>query len=189
MPVATLPEHLGSNSVVETGTDQLDHSMPSMQGSEEEDSRSTLQHAAAQHDDAGRKGILKAEQLGGPGGNRTLLTPRDESPSSTTNPPPIRLAKSFSDIGRILGANLPRERSGELLAPEATGPDDRRLISFPPRSSAQGPDRVAPRLVVDDHHVGAPASQPTPDLEAIFEELEERLRLEYLRTYGTSGGF
>jgi hypothetical protein len=101
------------------------------------------------------------------------------------------MAKSFSDIGRILGANLQRETSNRLLAPEATRPDDRRLISFPvpPRSSAKGPDNVAPRLAADDHHDSAPAAQPTPDLEAIFEELEERLRLEYLRTYGTSGGF
>ena len=101
------------------------------------------------------------------------------------------MAKSFSDIGRILGANLSRERSGQLLAPEATRLDDRRLISFPapPRSSAKGPDNVVPRLVADDHHDSAPAAQPTPDLEAIFEELEQRLRLEYLRTYGTSGGF
>ena len=188
--IATLPERSASTRAVEAGTGQPGRSMPSMRASEEEGSRSTWKHAAGQHGGGGRKGILKAEELWDSGGNGTLLTPRVDSPSPNS-PAPIRMAKSFSDIGRILGANLPRERSGQLLAPEATRLDDRRLISFPapPRSSAKGPDNVVPRLVADDHHDSAPAAQPTPDLEAIFEELEQRLRLEYLRTYGTSGGF
>lgn len=190
VPVATLPERSGSTSAVEAGTGQSGRSMPSIDASEEEGSRSTWQHAAGQHDDGGRKGILKAEELRNSAGNGTSLTPQVESPSRTS-PAPVRMAKSFSDMGRILGANLPRERSGQLLAPEATRLDDRRLISFPvpPRSSAKGPDNVAPRLAADDHYDRAPAVQPTPDMEAIFEELEERLRLEYLRTYGTSGRF
>jgi hypothetical protein len=189
-PLATRPEDLGSTSAVEAGTGQSDRSMPSMHASEEVGSRATWQHAAGQHDDGGRKGILKAEELRDSAGNGTSLTPQVES-RSRTSPAPVRMAKSFSDIGRILGANLPRERSGQLLAPEATRPDDRRLISFPvpPRSSAKGPDNVAPRLAADHDLDRAPAVQPTPDLEAIFEELEERFRLEYLRMYGTSGGF
>jgi len=89
-----------------------------------------------------------------------------------------RMAMGAPELGAVLQANLAAARSSSPMAEEL----DTHAAAVLAREAPAAP-QVTPSFAV---------SSPSPipaaaDVEAVLEELEQRLRLELLRAYGTSG--
>jgi hypothetical protein len=104
---------------------------------------------------------------------------------------PLRLAKNISGIGRLLAVDLARDKPIGLALPgqrTAVLPDLSPAESIPSRAVSPLPKSAAMELPA----AGEPATAPGPPtplaIDTIVDEIERRLRLEYLRTYGASGG-
>jgi hypothetical protein len=126
------------------------------------------------------------------------LQPLEEAQVASVNFTP-----SPSQLAHVLNANLAANRSvpPQSLSLEAVGaaqPPDAQSNSLQARkvSSFDKPDLSWPdSFAVPDGHgrehrsedAGPARGADAPLVEAVLEELYERLRLEYLRAYGTSG--
>jgi len=89
------------------------------------------------------------------------------------------MAMGAPELGAVLQANLAAARSSSPMAEEL---DTHAAAAVLAREAPAAP-QVTPSFAV---------SSPSPipaaaDVEAVLEELEQRLRLELLRAYGTSG--
>jgi hypothetical protein len=125
----------------------------------------------------------------------------DEYEPRTVQPgAPVRWMRQPSDLGRLLSANL--ARSSPTIEPRSsattTTPD--AAPALPSAAPVAPLETGAPAVARTSKRPATPPADQTfaaaqespqhaaPDLDAIVDEIDERLRLEFLRLYGTSGG-
>ena len=96
----------------------------------------------------------------------------------------------MSGIGRLLAVDLDREKP---IGPGSAGqlpdvlPNLSPAESIPTLAGSPIPKPAAMELPADE--VSTSSGLPSPlAIDTIVDEIERRLRLEYLRTYGASGG-
>jgi hypothetical protein len=143
---------------------------------------------------------------GGPGlgGERTSRSPRHSTghdreqqgglTDSSRHDQPVaalRLARNISGIGRLLAVDLDRENPMGREFPEqrpAVLPDVSPSEPIPSRAVSPPPKLAAPEIPAGEPPTSFGPPAPLA-IDAIVDEIERRLRLEYLRSYGASGGF
>lgn len=114
--------------------------------------------------------------------------PKAEGNSSVSPYNPPHTPTSFSPLSSLMGKNVARGNVVNVSAPPARGPLDvipaSKVISDDtPQLSRRGESDEG-RAGLDESPRGAAA----PSVDEVLDELYERLRLEFLRTYGTTGG-
>ena len=99
----------------------------------------------------------------------------DETHASAT---PTRLTRNASRLTALLTTNL------ETAALPSQAP---AASAYPPATRSIA-DPIGVRLTEPESTATAEFAISVPSIDAILEELYQRLRVEFLRTYGTSGG-
>lgn len=94
---------------------------------------------------------------------------------------------SFSPLSSLMNKNVARGNVVNVSAPPARAPEE--AVPAPKAISGDAPGRAA-GAESDEGRAGRdePPSGAAPSVDEVLEELYERLRLEFLRTYGTTGG-
>jgi hypothetical protein len=108
------------------------------------------------------------------------------SSNSSYNPP--RTPTSFSPLSSLMSKNVAPGNLVNVSAPPAQGPE-----TVVPASKVISDDtpQLSRRGESDEGRAGrdeSPRGAEAPSVDEVLDELYERLRLEFLRTYGTTGG-
>jgi len=124
-----------------------------------------------------RQELPREVEGAGTADSRAVVNPSNVPAAQTT-------ATSFSPLTQLLSKNVAREESAAELAPKepevisaGDSPSTRARAEEPGRADVERPDGR-----------GAARGETGPLVEEVLEELYERLRLEFSRTYGTTGG-
>ncbi|HKQ72626.1 MAG TPA: hypothetical protein VJ810_02785 [Blastocatellia bacterium] len=123
-----------------------------------------------------------------------------EPPSHSNNS--TRLTRSSSRLAAVLNANLRAQTEAPQSATSGSAPDSpprerqplnlvRGATSPKPIAESETDEQAFPELIhaqMEPSTGSATSAASLPTVESIWEELYERLRVEYLRAYGSSGG-
>lgn len=111
-------------------------------------------------------------------------TEENRAPVNTSNAPAAQTATSFSPLAQLLNKNVARVEMPAVPAPQE--PEGFNSIAAPVTRVRADEVGRADAERADGRE--ARRGETGPLVEEVLEELYERLRLEFTRTYGTSGG-